>query len=261
VLGVDRAVVVTTDNRHETRDFGATHDVTVLHGDFQQRVINTFSNTSDRITEEQLFSVLKTPCVVDSAVVWPRFFRDSKAALLDGLSFNGCNALLIQIRLLLAEYLASNKTSLASVRLLYVITAYFLIALDYSARLIVHLDADKRRASLAEGFRYGDSGRERTEKIVDMAVQLLAVTAQTDLVSRATLGNEVTKQLSDYPAEILAEHFAKSEVLKQLFDHAREFERSAYAVQLAPPHQIASEQKALVGLLCDFLKIDRRQVI
>jgi len=261
VLGVDRAVVVTTDNRKETREFGACNGVTVLHGNFLQRVITGFSNIPDRISEEQLVNDLQTPCVLNTKIVWPRFYREVKTTLLSGLNFNGCNQLLTRIRFLMEEYLATNKNSMASIRLLYLVTSYLLIVFDYSSRLTTHLDMDLRKLSLAEGFRYGDAGRERSEQIVDTALQLLVETSTADVFSRTKLKNEVEKQLSEYPAEMIAEYFAKPEVLKRLFVNACEFEKIAYASQAIMPHQCSSEQKALLGLLCDFLKIDRRRII
>jgi hypothetical protein len=261
VLGVDRAVVVTTDNRRETREFGACNAVTVLHGNFLQRVITRFSNTPDRIAEEQLVNDLKRPCVLDAKIVWTRFYRAAKATLLSGLNFNGCNQLLTRIHFLMQEYLATNKSSMPSIRLLYLLTSYLLIAFDYSSRLTTHLDMDLRKMSLAEGFRYGDAGRARAEEIVDTALQLLVETSTADLFSRAKLKNEVDKQLSEYPAEMMAEYFSKPEALKRLFVNACEFEKAAYASQVIMPHQCSSEQKAVLGLLCDFLKIDRRQII
>jgi hypothetical protein len=261
VLCVDRAVVVTTDNREETRDFGATHDVSVLHGDFFNRVIAAYSNSVARVTDEQFFAELKTPCVVDADVEWSQFYKDAKAILLDGLNFNNCNTLLMQIRFLLEEYLSTDKSSKASIRLLYVLFAYLLITLDYICHSITNLDPDLRKICLADGFRYGDAGRERTDKVVDMALKLLADSAKADLFCRADLKSEVDKQLSEYPAEMIAEYFAKAEVLKHLFEQAKGFESNAYAAQMVMPHQCPSEQKAVIGLLCDFLKIDRRQII
>lgn len=261
VLGVDRAVVVTTDNRKETREFGIAHGVDVLHGDFLQRVISSYSNSSNRITEEYFFAELKTPCVVDATVNWPRFYRHAKSMLLSGLNFNTCNAFLVRTRFLLEEYLATNKSSKASVRLLYVLISYFLTTLDYTSRSITHLDSELRKTSLSNGFRYGDAGHERADEIVDMALHLLVDTAKSDLFSRSNLKGEVDKQFSEYPAETLGEYFAKVDVLKKLFEHARGFEGNAYAADLAMPHRCSSEQKAVIGLLCDFFKIDRRKII
>jgi hypothetical protein len=260
VLGVDRAIVVTSDNRPETRDFGVAHGVGILQGEFLQRVISTFPNTN-RLTEEDLLTLLVNPCVINPRIEWRRWFRGFKAKLLDSLNFDGCNRFLLAVKLLLDEYLATGKSSEVSVRLLYAIVSYFLICLDYTARSIVHLDTGVRTNILTDGFRYGEAGRHRTEEIVQMALQLLAEAGKTDLFSGETLSGEFEKQVSEYRADILGEHFAKAESLKNLFVTARNFEEQAYSKTLLRPHESPSEQKAIIGLICDLLGHDRKVII
>ena len=260
VLGLDRAIVVTSDNRPETRDFGAAHGVGILQGEFLQRIIKAFP-PSDRLTEEELLSLLKTPCVVNSDLVWRTWFRRVKAKLLNSLNFDGCNSFLLEGKLLLDEYLATGKSSEVPVRLLYAIIAYFLICLDYTSRSVVHLDAAVRTDVLTNGFRYGEAGRQRTEEIVQTAQQLLAEAGKTDLFSGEALRGEFKRQVSDYRAEILGEHFAKTESLKSLFAIARSFEEQAYSKTLLRPHESPSEQKSVIGLICDLLGYDRKTII
>ncbi len=260
VLGVERAIVATTDNRKETRDFGEANGVAVLHGDFLQRVIDNIS-TTDRITEQKLLSVLNTPCVVDSNVEWRRWYRSLKAILINRLNFDGCNTFLLAIKLLLEEYLATGKSSEIPLRLLYVTISYFLINLDYVSRNVAALKSDARQDFMTDGFRFGDAGRGRTVEIVEMAQHLIAESGKADLFSKSELGNEFVRQVADYPAEILAEHFAKSESLKQLFDLARRLEAHAYSCVLLQPQYCQTDEKSIIGLLCDFLGVDRRELI
>lgn len=260
ILGAERAIVVTTDNRKETREFGAANGITVLHGRFVQKVLQNYSSSS-RITEEELLNLLLSPCIIEPKVEWRRWYQDSKAMLLNGLNFNGCNKFLMRINLLLQEYLATSKATPLPVRLFYLLIAFFLLSLDYASRSLAHLDTDERKQELADGIRYGEAGRGRTEEIVDMALHLLAESGKTDLFSETSLKEEFRKQLSDYPADILAEHFSKSGTMKSLFELARSFEAQAYSKQITYPHECQTEQKALIGLLCDFMKIDRRDVI
>jgi len=260
VLGVDRAIVVTSDNRHETRDFGAAHGVGILQGQFLQRVITAFA-PGNRLTEEELFSLLRSPCVVDSSVDWPVWFRRVKARLLDGLNFDGCNSFLMAAKLLLDEYVATGRSSEISVRLLYAVIAYLLVCLDYASRSCISLDVAGRTSVLTDGFRYGEAGRQRTEEIVQMALQLLSDAGKTGLFSGETLREEFDRQVSEYRAEILGEHFAKTEALKNLFTAARSFDELAYAKTLPRPNEVPSEQKSIIGLLCDLLQHDRKGII
>lgn len=260
VLGLDRAIVVTSDNRPETRDFGAAHGVGILQGDFLQRVITGFTPTA-RLSEEDLFALLKSPCIVDSSIEWRAWFRRMKAKLLDSLNFDGCNSFLVGCNLLLDEYVATGKTTDLAVRLLYAVVGYLLICLDYTARSFVALDVPGRVKIITDGLRYGEAGRQRTEEIVEMALQLLAEAGKTDLFSGDALRSEFDRQVSDYRAEVLGEHFGKAEPLKGLFNTARAFEECAYAQVLQRPHELPSEQKAVLGLLCDLLRKDRKEII
>ena len=146
-------------------------------------------------------------------------------------------------------------------RLLYVIISYLLICLDYTSRSFVSLDVAGRTAVLTDGIRYGEAGRRRTEEIVQMALQLLAEAGKAQLFSGDGLREEFDRQVSEYRAEILGEHFAKVEPLKTLFSTASVFEAMAYAKALVRPDGAPTEQKALIGLLCDLVKHDRRNVI
>lgn len=260
VLGVDQAIVVTSDNRPETRDFGAAHGVTILQNPFLQRVVKAFP-PSDRLTEDDLFSLLKTPCVVDSDVDWRRWFRCIKARLLDSLNFDGCNVFLTAAKLLLDECLATGKSSEVPFRLLYAIISYFLICLDYTSRTFVHLEVADRATILTNGFRYGEAGRQRTKEIVQMSLQLLADAGKSELFSAQALHGEFERQVSEYRAEILGEHFAKPESLKNLFTIARSFEDLAYSKTLLRPHESSSEQKGVIGLFCDLLGYGRKKII
>jgi len=260
ILGVERAIVATTDNRKETRDFGKDNGVMVFHGEFLRRVINKFLPKT-RITEEELFTILSAPCVVDSRLNWRRWYRNLKASLINKLNFNGCNKFLLAIKLLLNEYMVTGKPSDIPLRLLYMIIAYFLISLDYVSRTFISLDGDARREWLTDGLRFGETGRARTDEIVTMAQRLLVESGKANLFSRPELNNEFERQMEDYPAEILGEYFAKLESLKNLFNLARIFEDQAYARVLVRPERCSSDMKAVIGLFCDFFKIDRKKII
>jgi hypothetical protein len=260
ILGVERAIVATTDNRKETRDFGKDNGIMVFHGDFLRRVINAFSPKT-RMTEEELFIALSTPCVIDSQINWQHWYKNLKAILINRLNFNGCNELLHAIKLLLSEYLGTGKSSDISVRLLYIAIAYFLISLDYVSRTVTSLDVDTRREWLTNKLRYGEAGLERTEEILVIAERFLADSEKANLFPRSELKNEFERQMKDYPAEILGEHFAKLESLKNLFNLAKKFEGQAYVRLLIRPESCSSDMKAVLGLLCDFLKIDRKKII
>lgn len=261
VLGMDRVVIVTTDNRKETVDFGSSQGVTVFGGESVQGIVRRFDDLSERLSEEEFIERLKISCILDSSIVWPHYYKQAKALLLTELGFNGTNLFLERIHFLIEEYLASNKTSNASLRILFAVIGFFLLAVDYSSRQLSHIDPKSRRICLAQGLRYGDAGKQRTVEIIDTALNLLKETSRSDLFSYDQLQKEVDDQLSSYPAEMLAEFLTREEMLKQSFQMSKEFGKMAFMRHLPMPHEIKSELKGTIGLLCDFFGLDRRQVI
>ena len=222
VLGIERAIVVTSDNRTETRAFGNTHGIGILQGDFLKRVVEAYP-PSDRLSEEEFLSILKTPCVINSDVDWRAWFRGTKARLPNSLNFDGCNSFLLGAKLLFDEFFATGGSEV-SVRLLYAVMGYLLICVDYVSRSCAPLDLSTRATILTEGFRYGEAGHQRTEEVVQMALQLLADAGKTYLFSGKSLRDEFDRQVTEYRAEILGQYFSKSESLKALFPIARGFE-------------------------------------
>jgi len=260
MLGLDRAFVVTSDNRPETREFGQAHGVGILQGAFLRQVMSAFTS-DDRLSEEDLFALLKAPCVADPGIEWRAWFRRVKARLLVSPDFDGCNTFVLAANQLLEEYRATGRSSEVAVRLLYAVIGYFLVCLDYAIGSSVSLDVGARRSALTDGFRYGEAGRQRTEEVVQMALQLLADAGKTDLFSGEALRDEFDRQVSGYAAEVLGEHFAKTEQLKRLFSTALTFEGLAYAKAIRQPQELGSDEKAVIGLLCDLLRHDRKEVL
>jgi len=261
VLGVEQCIVVTTDNREEPRAFGTRHRVTVLHGEFLQRVGRTYRDPGGRLSEGEFVQSLRTACITDGNVVWTRLYDDAKGLVLGSIGFNACNRLLGHVRRALEDYVASSGGSVAATRLLYAFTGLFLVALDYRLGPVAPLEARSREQALVDGFRYGDAGKARAQEVVDRALSLAAATSSANLFSRRGMEAEIEKQLTDYPAEVLAEFFAKTEVLRSLFCVARRFEAAAFASALVPPGELPPELKSVIGLLCDCWGLDRRTVL
>lgn len=261
VLGLDKCIVATTDRRNETRDFGASHDVIVLDGEFLQRLLTHFSPNPSRISEEDFIKSLDTKCVMNSDLVWRKFYRECKQILLNAQNYNGCNLLLEKVRFLIDEFLASGQHSATPLRLLYILTSYLLITLDYISRLLAYQDSQARKTELAEGFRYGEAGRKRAEEILSTAMQLVAGSQCVGPNSESQLEDEIRHQLASFPAEILAEHLSKNEIQRNLFSLARQFEAMAFMPNMVSPSSLDPPLKAVFGLLCDFYQIDRKRVI
>jgi hypothetical protein len=261
ILGTERVIVATTDNRAETREFAAAHDVGILQGEFLQRVIKNHSNLPDRLSSEDFYERLKTPCIIQADVNWKNYYDNLKSRLLSDLNFDTCNYYLNEVGFVLSESTASGHRSEVANRMLYALLSFFLIAFDYTCQKYVHLDMAKRKSILLEAFRYGETGKSRSNAVLNMSLQLLSASDHGDLFTSENLRAEVDAQVADYDAESLAEYFSKPNILKNLFEHAKHLELLAFSSESYCPAGLDPASKAMIGLMCDLHGQDRKQII
>lgn len=263
VLGLERAVVATTDHRQETKSFGLQHGVQVIGGEFLSGLMPVFSDASDRLTEDDLRRLLDARSLVKPELVYRRLYTEHQELLLSSLDFNGCNAFLSAMKVLLEDYTAANKVNEAALRLLYIFISYFLVSLDHATYHLANEEPPVRHEVLLEGFLYGAAGKERANEIVNMALGLVASKRDDGLPSSesAALSKEIAAQLNRYPVATLANYFAGKEVSRNLFALAKRFESHGYATALTAPERLEPEAKAVIGVLSDFFDFDRKQVL
>ncbi|MBV7460935.1 MULTISPECIES: hypothetical protein [unclassified Acidovorax] len=254
VLGLDSCVVATTDSRPDVRDFGLQHDVKVLDGKFLARLTKSAKSQQDRISEEEFLQELDDGALGRLTGDWRGRYELSKARLLHSLNFDGCNAWLENISLLLSDIGAG----IPRWRLLYVTCAHLLIAIDFILRDHVTSDHDQRKAILDAGIRFGESGQAFTEKVSRIAASLVeSVAAQPGLA--LTVQQEIEDQASQVKAEILAEFFAKN--TSGFFDIALQLEGAAFSPALPMPSALPASCQSVIGVLADFCGVDRKLAI
>lgn len=260
VLNFNRCIVVTTDKRPATREFGESHDVVVLDGNFLSRLINNYI-ANDQLSEEEIYKNIDVISLKNSSIKWLSTYDKCKSLLISNLNYNGANLYLNVIHEAAEEYLLSTKKSEVSLRILYETIAFFMLCIDYKSRLLAPLTSEERKLCLIDGFRFGESGKQRASEILETAIALAEHTASGNLFTRNLIKKEVEKELSEYPAEDLAIFFSRSDVLKELFNNAKKFHFLAFAKSAQAPDKIDSNLKAYIGLFCDHFKINRKLII
>lgn len=254
VLGLDSCVVATTDGRQDVRDFGLQHDVKVLDGKFLARLTKSVKSQQDRISEEEFLRELDDGSLGRLGGNWRGRYELSKSRLLHSLNFDGCNAWLENISLLLSDI----GVGIPRWRLLYATCAHLLIAVDFILREHVTSDHDQRKSVIDAGIRFGESGKSFTEKVSRMAASLVeSVAAQPGLAK--TMQQEFEDQASQVKAEILAEFFARN--TSGFFEHARQLEAAAFAPALPMPSTLPASCQSVIGILADFCGVDRKLAI
>lgn len=152
------------------------------------------------------------------------------------------------------------ENPIVSLRLLYINIAFFLICIDFLMKNYILLDKKSRMELLADGFHYGERGKERTEGITNAAIKLASSIIANQSIAR-TLQNEVEKQNRRRPVEILADFFSKNYNMNSLFEAAKLFESISYSHNLLSPSNLPAELQSFIGLLADFFRKERRRIL
>jgi hypothetical protein len=262
VLGLERCMVVSTDKRPESREFGQGSGVLVFDGNFLSQAMSHYSEQADRISEEEFLQKLRSNSVLDRSIDFQDYYARQKKLVIAALNFNGTNKLLDEIGFLFREYLASGKRSETSIRLLYFVTSLCLITIDYSVHHLSFDDARVREDALNEGLRYGAAGKRRANEVLKTALTLVASRPNKGLFEDETaVAKELSDQLGSIPSQGIAEYLSRPDVGRRLFSNAKVFESAAFALDVPYPNVLPSEAKGLLGLLVDFHALDRKDIL
>jgi hypothetical protein len=260
VLDLDGCIVATNDLRPDVREFGLQHQVKVLDGRFLGRLTKSGRSHQDRINEEQFLAELNQASLGKLGGDWKGRYEASKSRVLTSLTFDGCNTWLDDISYFLGQTGSQTSDISPTWRMVYVSSAYFLIAVDFILREHITAEHEQRRALLEGGFRYGAAGQAFTEKVGRMAVALVgSVVSQPGLMK--TLEHELSEQAASVKAELLAEFLSKIAMQSVLFDAAKELEAAAFALKVAPPSTMSTFVQSLLGVLADFFSMDRKRIL
>jgi hypothetical protein len=246
-LGVSRAIVATTENRHEVKEFGKKMDVLVLDGRFLQRLSISSPSPGNRVTDEEFLAFLTADTLGKLGGDWGTRLRSAKAALADGLSYDSFNYWLQQAHFFAEQVLSRHQHRVLGYRCFYTILSYAAVAVDYILRDLSFLEEYDREKILRDGFIYGSRGRSGTKNLIDASIGLAN-----------EIRTRVEAEIAALPANILSQYFAKVETGRVLFDVAKELDVLSGARSFRGHHSASAHARSLIGCLLDFWGIDRR---
>jgi hypothetical protein len=253
VLGLDHALVATTDSRPVVEEYGAMHGVQVLGGAFLNQLMQRQRTVLDvRLTEEEFVGLVTADGIDKLQGGWLDKLDNAKSRLVGKLDFSGCNAWLEDAKYFFDAFGAGRRRE-AACRCAYLMVSFFFLGLDFRLAQLAFEPAERRRDALLNGFAYGEGGREKLE-------------ATTDLLRRfrPDVARELTANLPPPTAgrpAILAEFFARTEVSNSLFVLAQQFEALAFNPTIAFPDGLPVSAKAVLAVLLDAVDLDRRRFL
>lgn len=253
LLGMDHAIVATTDPRPMVEEFGAMHSVQVLGGNFLSQLMQRWKSIPDvRLTEEEFVELLTVDGLDKLQGGWLERLNLAKSRLVAKLDFSGCNAWLEDARYFFDAFGAGRRREIAC-RCAYLMVSFFLVGLDFRLGQLAFEAPERRREALLNGFAYGEGGRERLD-------------ATTDLVRR--FRPDVARDLSANlpPAAtgrhaILTEFFSRPEIARSLFSLAQQFEALAFKLDMTYPDALALPARSALAVLLDAAELDRRRFL
>ncbi len=259
-LALDDCMVATTDTRPDVRMFGLSHHVTVLDGPFLDRLESSAKTHIDRLSEEEFLAQIDEGSLGKIGGNWKGRYEEAKSRVLTDLRFDGCNGYINDIQYFLEQAIEFVESRSVSLRLVYAVSSMFLVAIDFVLHEHFALDGKHRFQLLCDGFRYGDSGRDYATRVSHLMVNLTAHAGSAS-VSANAVADELARQAGEIRAEALAEFFSKLTVYSTLFATAIEFETAAFAPKSPAPLSLTANAQGVLGVICDFLGIDRKRVL
>lgn len=242
ITGAEHAILATTDARNTVRALATRHQVRLFGADMFDKWLAALPS-SDRLTEEELLAlVIPTD---DKFVERTRERLDQSKTMMLRLDWDSANSHVEDIKKH-AEDLTKRKVRSASVRLIYLSSAFFLIALDSILRDAAFLDSEKIRARIEEGMKYGTRGKTGFSALLNQFAK--------------NKRPEALRLAEQIPADIPADFFHKHAGTGWLFKTALVLEAAAYSKSFIPTPKIGADAQSALGILLDFIRVDRRVV-
>jgi hypothetical protein len=260
-VNANRAIVATTDNRAEIKDFGRDLDVVILDGDFLKKLIKSDKGENNRISDEEFINKINEYQLNKLDGDWKGRIRYSKSLLSAQLSFDSINKWLPQGKFFAQNFITKENRKEIALRCLYLICSFIAVALDYCMKELSFNEQNDKTKLLNEGFKYGSRGTQGVNEILELAVGLVKqYTKDGELVARQVRMN-INEQFKHLATDILAEYFSKNEVSNNLFAIAKEFEQLAMNQSFITHGNASLGLRSMLFCLLDFWNIDRRSFI
>lgn len=256
-LGLDQAIVATTDKREDVSSFGRKHNVLVIDGQFLSRLTQNPALTDGRLSEEQFVALMDKSKLGPLASNWKSRLVSSKQRVLEGLSFDQINSWLNDAKYFAEQVLLVPTHREVAARLLYFTVSLIAVAIDYSGKDMAFLDAAQRREAVNSGLRYGDLGAEGANATLDVAAGLVEQFLPEMSGGAARIRHGFNLVSEGLPTEVLAEYFARPSVGSTILYTGRVLEAAAYNDAFLAPKDLGTEAKALLLVLLDYWSMDR----
>lgn len=261
VLGVEQAIVATSDKRPAVSDFGREQNVLILDGAFIGKLQKSSEPFESRLTEEQLLELLGTYRPTREAGDWRGRFKVAKQPLARGLGYNAINRWLIDGKYFAEQSLLVITHREVALRALYLFASFIAIAFDFVMKDLAFFEPAAKFTAINDGLRHGSQGVTGTKQLLELATGLIEQYVPEHRMLAPRIKERLGKELDAIPTKLLAEHFVKQSVSQELFSVAKELEGAAYKSTFVAPQTLSPVAKGMLGVLLDFWELDRKSFL
>lgn len=263
-LGVDGAVVATTDNRPAVRRFGKMLGLQVLDGDAVSKIVQSDKlKTADQLSLEELNVSVRNVDNQRRSSEWRNTAHNARASMITGMGVQSANKNLAACAFF-AEQTAlaqpSSEQALLGLRLFYLTSALAAISLDFVLADQAFRSPDERKNIIVNAIRFGQSEMVASMPIVKAAINLARKYAENGQAAAKQIEYGFYEEAGRIPAEFIADYLSKISRADMLFNVAREIERASFSVDVPGYDALSAEARSILGLFLDFNGISREKI-
>jgi hypothetical protein len=262
-LGVDSAIVATTDRRAAVRRLARALGVTLLDGDAIAKLGGSNRlKGDDHLHVDALDSTIKAVDAGRRSSEWRTAFQEARASLITGFGVQSANKNLSANAFFAEQVVVSqpeSNSARVAIRLVYFTASLVAISLDFLLADHAFASPDDRRKVLIDALRFGQSETVPAIATVRTAIGLARQYAENGPIVAKQIEHGFHKDADRIPAEIIADHVPKLGAQDSLFNIARELERSAFAKTVPAFDSLSTEAKSFLGVILDFGGISREK--
>lgn len=254
-LGIDTALVATTDRRPATNRLARTLKVGLI--DFMpfQKMVENLSAERSTIGQTEFENLVREADANRRITEWRDHLFGLKASLLTNLGFGSANRALIVFGALYEDAVvapANSERAMVAARLIYFAAACAAVSMDYALSEFAFRSRDERLRIIENGLRFGGEAN----------VALARVRAASSLIEKYLPdGRSMAKRVESsflseaeaLPAQIIAEYVTRGPPSEILFDPALKFLESAFATEVPSYDRLPANTKALISVFIDFV--------
>jgi hypothetical protein len=256
-LGLNGAMVATTDTRSAIKDFGDQNSVTILDGTLLSKLRNRYQ-PAKRLAEEDWLAAIRADRIDRLGGEWLDRISLSKSRILSQFDFDGLNGHLNDTLYFSEQILTVPHRREWACRLFYLSLSLALVTADYVIRDFAFIERAKQIEVLNDGLRFGTLGPKGAERIFSGAARIAAGYLRDKNIRPAELVKYLKSESLKLPVELLSEFLIKISQSKGLFDNARALEAIAYGVDFVSPNALGSDQRGIISAILDFHDVDRK---